>query len=77
MTYKTLDELILKKIASRDGVMFTDFYDGIVMTEASRIADIKGGENFRQLDRRLQALRKKGLIKYVNKRGWMIAERVK
>lgn len=74
--YEKLDALILARI-SRGPVSFAVLHAGDVRVECDRIGDDTRRQSYRVLDARLQALRKKGLIRYGAKDGWSIAEEVK
>lgn len=67
--YTQMDELIISKIKSGSRT-FSAIDGGDVYEEAKRIAMVSGGESFRVIDRRLQALRKSGLIQYTTKEKW-------
>ncbi len=67
--YTELDEMIKDRI-SRGKNTFMLIDGGDVYTEATRLSIITGGEEFRIIDRRLQALRKRGEIKYTTKEKW-------
>lgn len=71
--YAELDRLILDRIADYDKPKQynTIFLDGGVHRELERIADAIGDEPWRILDRRLQAMRRAGKIRYDCKRGAM------
>lgn len=68
--YTTLDRLIVEKI--RGGARtFNEIDTGHVTDEAAILAN-GNGLNFRYIDRRLQALRKKGLIRYSTSEKWQV-----
>lgn len=69
--YEKLDQLILNKIGGQP-IPFREIYVRDVMEESERLAtDENKQEPFRILDRRLQALRKKGIIKSITGKGWV------
>lgn len=76
MKYETLDRAILEEITSTPGIKFGRLHRAIPVAVASHaLADASpctpwGGkvDTWRIVDRRLQALRKKGLI--VARNGW-------
>lgn len=71
--YSVMDELILTKI--RKGYnMFAKIDGGDVYREAQRLQDETKTPAFRVIDKRLQALRKKGVIKYTTKDKWTVTE---
>ena len=66
--YEKLDQMILNRLGDRP-VPFMDIMIGEVFEECDRLT---GNEPFRVLDRRLQALRKKGLIMNIScSKGWV------
>lgn len=70
--YENLDAAILRRIGS-EPTPFGELYSGCVRGYCTSIAGAEGkdsDEAFRVLDRRLQALRKKGLIRNTG-RGWV------
>lgn len=75
--YRKLDALILDFIS---GSCSSPLYDSHCQEEAKRLEQQHGGEDFRYIDRRLQALRKMGVIVYLKKAdapagktGWYLA----
>jgi len=70
--YSTIDALIFQKISSGENT-FSRIGGGEVFGEADRISNESGGEAFRVIDRRLQALRKAGKIKYTTADKWIVA----
>lgn len=70
--YAKLDRAILNKIGGCP-VAFSGLFHSDVEEECSRIAmdEHNKVEPFRILDRRLQALRKSGVIRYVTSKGWV------
>ena len=77
--YAKLDGLIIERMKMRHKATLTSFMQGLCGGEAGRIAEVEntGVEPFRVLDRRLQALRKKGLISYSTTYGWQLTEKGK
>jgi hypothetical protein len=71
MIYENLDELILRRIRDGGNVVTFSSMGKDVNNEADRLA-FAGGKSFRIVDRRLQALRKKGLIRFISKQ-WVTA----
>lgn len=69
MKYEKLDQMILNKIDSRF-IPFCEIFEGEIFKECDLLS---GNEPARVLDRRLQALRKKGLIVSVRGKGWVKA----
>ncbi|WP_313471248.1 hypothetical protein [Atlantibacter hermannii] len=69
--YKALDQMILNKIGGHP-TPFHKIYVRDVQVESERIAS-EGGTDypFRFVDRRLQSMRKAGLIKNVTGKGWV------
>ena len=73
--YSVMDELILTKI--RNGYnTFAKIDGGDVYREAQRLQDETKTPAFRVIDKRLQALRKKGVIKYTTKDKWTANENI-
>lgn len=70
--YTKLDELIKQKISSGKKT-FASIDGGAVAEEAKRVASISGGEAYRVIDRRLQVLRKAGVINYGTTTKWTIS----
>lgn len=68
--YDELDELVLSKI-NNIPVPFMYLHDGEIHSLCETLS-AKKYEGFRVLDRRLQALRKKGLIKSITGKGWVL-----
>ncbi|WP_338510162.1 hypothetical protein [Erwinia aphidicola] len=67
--YTKMDQLIIEKV--KDGAnTFSKIDGGGVYEEAKRISMETGGDSFRVIDRRLQALRKRGVIEYTTKEKW-------
>jgi hypothetical protein len=72
--FQKLDDLIVARIA-RKGVQFTPlFCSNDVREESHRLGVALDREPFRVLDGRLQALKRKGLISYGTKTGWVKSE---
>lgn len=67
--YETLDKMILNKIGDHP-VPFMDIFSRDVFNECEKLST-KVHEGFRVLDRRLQALKKKGLIRCIRGKGWV------
>jgi len=63
--YEKLDHLIISIISNSQGASLSKVTSGDVYVEAQRIAQATKREEFRVIDGRLQALRKRGLIAYV------------
>lgn len=71
--YEKLDRLILNKIGGHP-TPFHRIYVRDVDEEAARIAEEDGSAHpFRYVDRRLQAMRKRGVIRNVTGKGWVRA----
>lgn len=71
--YEKLDRLILNKIGGHP-TPFHRIFVRDVDDEAKRIAKEDGsGYPFRFVDRRLQAMRKRGVIRNVTGKGWVRA----
>ncbi|ASV55606.1 hypothetical protein LJPFL01_2243 [Lelliottia jeotgali] len=69
--YETLDRLILNKIGGHP-TPFHRIFARDVEVESKRIAEEDGsGYPFRFVDRRLQAMRKRGVIRNVTGKGWV------
>lgn len=71
--YDKLDAAIIKAIRRGKTTFLVIERDGAVSNEAASLRVLTGGEPFRIVDRRLQALRKKGRIRYVG-RQWLLVE---
>ncbi len=71
--YDTIDQLIIKRLTGEAGMQFTRLYARDVRDEAGRLTPWNG-DAFRVLDRRLQALRKRGVIAYNSKTGWALTQ---
>lgn len=71
--FSTLDSIILSALRGSLGHTFSSLSSGAVAAETRRIAATNGTDDFRVLDRRLQALRKVGKIAYNAKTGWKLA----
>ena len=65
--YEKLDQLILNRIGNRY-IPFCDIFEGAIFEECDRLT---GNEPARVLDRRLQSLKKKGLIISYRGKGWV------
>ncbi len=71
--YEKLDQLIMNKIGGHP-TPFSKIFIRDVEEESKRIAEEDGiGYPFRFVDRRLQSLRKKGVIRNVTGKGWVRA----
>ncbi|HHH3471099.1 TPA: hypothetical protein ACPZCX_000221 [Citrobacter freundii] len=71
--YEKLDRLIMNKIGGHP-TPFHQIFVRDVEEESKRIAEEDGsGHPFRFVDRRLQSLRKKGVIRNVTGKGWVRA----
>lgn len=67
--YDKMDSLIVQRVG--DGwTDFTGIFAREVRQEAERLSRAGCGDDFRILDRRLQALRKKGALTFNRKDGW-------
>jgi hypothetical protein len=72
--YKKLDDLIVDRVATK-GIQFTPLFSAnAVREESQRLGTLLGREPFRVLDGRLQALKRKGVITYGTKTGWVKSE---
>lgn len=76
--YAQLDALIISAVAQRHD---SPLNDRDCIREAAQLEKQYGGEDFRYIDRRLQALRKQKIIQYLGKReaptgkaGWYMVE---
>lgn len=69
--YENLDRMILNKIGGHPAP-FMDIFSRDVFNECEKLSN-KTHEGFRVLDRRLQALKKKGLIRCIRGKGWVKA----
>lgn len=67
--YQKLDKLILNKIGGHP-TAFMNIFVRDVREECEKLATVKH-EGFRVLDRRLQALKKRGLIRCIRGKGWV------
>lgn len=71
--YEKLDRLIMNKIGGHP-TPFSKIFVRDVEEESKRIAEEDGsGYPFRFVDRRLQAMRKSGIIRNVTGKGWVRA----
>lgn len=71
--YAKLDSYILNKIGGQPAP-FSKIFIRDVHTECCEIAKSEGkGDPYRILDRRLQALRKVGVIRNITGKGWVKA----
>ncbi|WP_318371991.1 hypothetical protein [Enterobacter sp.] len=69
--YEKLDQIILNKIGGHPAP-FMGIYVRDVFDECEKLSTRKY-EGFRVLDRRLQALKKRGLIRCIRGKGWVRA----
>ena len=70
--YEIIDGLIVERLTIKPA-MFAELLLGDILDECQTLAsDSVRGEAFRVLDRRLQALRKSGVIVFNSKIGWML-----
>lgn len=69
--YSYLDMLIQQSIADGNNT-FSKIDSGEVYKQAQFLEGQTKSSAFRIIDRRLQALRKKGLIKYTTKEKWTV-----
>lgn len=70
--YEIIDGLIVERLTIKPA-MFAELLLGDILDECQTLAsDSVSGEAFRVLDRRLQALRKSGVIVFNSKIGWML-----
>lgn len=70
--YEKLDSLIVGRLKTRPAT-FAELSSGRIHKECTRIAKTQiRGEAFRVLDRRLQALRKRGAIVFDRAVGWRV-----
>ena len=70
--YQTLDDFIVGRIKNGSNT-FIFIHSREVRDEAERLAELTKADAFRFTDKRLQALRKKGLIGFNSKTGWTAA----
>ena len=75
-TYEKLDALIIQAVSASNG---NPMYHRHVAAEGLRIAEASGRDDMRVIDGRLQALRKAGKIRFLNKKdapegkaGWYV-----
>jgi hypothetical protein len=71
-TYDKLDSLIVDSIRAGRRSFSLIFNSKLVSKEAERISDMLGRDSDRIVDSRLQALRKRGLIRYLSFSGWVV-----
>lgn len=82
--YNHLDALILARVQAGPALQFTQLMEGALREECLRLADANEGSRarygdnpFSVLDRRLQALRKRGAIRFNGSGkgfGWVLVE---
>ena len=70
--YEKLDWLITMTITGNSKFLGDILSDNLVFLEAERIAMETGRDLYRIVDGRLQALRKRGVIRYAKGRGWVV-----
>ena len=72
--YAKLDGLILARLAEFPGLDFSQLNTREIAAE-SRVAQFEAHNQFRVVDRRLQALRKSGLVRFGKGKdyGWRLA----
>ncbi len=75
--YDKLDEVIVERVKARGAIKLIPLSGGDVAAEATALAADTGREDFRIIDGRLQILRKRGVLRYDTKRGWMLADQNK
>jgi hypothetical protein len=73
--YDKLDYLIVQAVGTGANSAGHIQSDPSVDSESKRIADATSREQFRVIDGRLQALRKRGVIRYANGRGWVVGDK--
>ena len=73
LQYDKLDELIVERLRTNGELRLFALVSFGVSAEAHRLAEITGREDFRIVDGRLQALRKKGVIAF-GPNGWRAVE---
>lgn len=71
MDYDKLDFLIVEAIKQGQRSFALIFTGKLVFDEAHRISSATGRDTDRIVDARLQALRRRGAIKYLHYRGWV------
>lgn len=69
MKYEKLDQMILDQLNDRP-LPFRDIFTGVISEECEELA-ARNHEGFRVLDRRLQSLKKQGLIRPIRGKGWV------
>ncbi|WP_155704424.1 hypothetical protein [Burkholderia cepacia] len=73
--YEKLDALIISVLANGPW-QFTELQSGALWAECRRLESVTSSDDFRILDRRLQALRRAGKIRFSGAkrgRGWQLA----
>jgi len=68
--YDDLDAAVLRHLGKHRSLSLLDMTSGEAWGEARRIEDATGRPAWRIVGCRLQALRKRGVIKYDSKFGW-------
>ncbi len=69
--YQHIDSLILERVG-QGAKTFSAIDGGFVYLEAKNLSELTGRQAFRIIDSRLQALRKKGFIRF--NKGWVKTE---
>lgn len=76
--FEELDRLIVKAVSESNA---TPLYQADVVAEGERIAGITGKAGFRVIDGRIQALRRKGVIRFLRSKdapgrspGWYLGD---
>ena len=75
MTYDKLDYLIAQAVGTGANSAGHIQSDPSVDRESKRLADETSREQCRVIDGRLQALRKRGVIRYATGRGWVVRDK--
>ncbi len=75
MTIEKLDTMILNRIRDYPGAKLADIFDLDVKEACSRVSMAPVANLFRVCDRRLQFLRREGIIEY--KGGWRLTKKRK
>ncbi|MBU9293054.1 hypothetical protein KTD18_16015 [Burkholderia multivorans] len=76
--YETLDAMLLSVLADGPS-QFIDLQNGALWAECRRLESVTGSDDFRILDRRLQALRRAGKIRFSGAKrgeGWQLADAI-
>ena len=72
--YDKLDAVIVERVRAMGAATLIPLSGGEVCDEARLLAAHTGREDFRIIDGRLQALRKRGVLRHDRKLGWMLAD---